>query len=358
MNKLLDLFNGLVKTEKGVFFLENSVWHWTLFLFITITVYIASRFIFKVVVKQLDKIAGLAENELADIAVDALKNSKFWFFAVIALFFGAKVLNLGEYGFIPLKILILTTFVQFGIWLNVIFNDVLNNWNRKNKSNTSKNVAFTIISWSGKFLIWAVILLLILDNLGVKVVSLMAGLGVGGIAVALAVQRILGDLFASISIMIDKPFEIGDFIAVGDIRGTVESIGIKTTRIRSINGEQVVIANSDILDSRVNNFKRMEERRIIFSIGVTYQTAKENLQAITDIVKDIIDNQSDARFDRGHLKSFDASSIEYEFVYWVTQPDYVAYMDVQQKINLAVINAFAERKIEMARPTQTIFLQK
>jgi small-conductance mechanosensitive channel len=158
--------------------------------------------------------------------------------------------------------------------------------------------------------------------------------------------------------MIDKPFEIGDFIAVGDIKGTVESTGIKTTRIRSLTGEQIIIANSDILDSRVNNFKRMEERRITFTFGVKYQTARENLQAITDIVKNIIENQSNARFDRGHLKGFDASSIDYEFVYWVTNSDYVTYMDVQEKINLAVIDVFSEKKIEMARPTQTVFLQK
>jgi len=358
MDKFLAFFDGLMKTEKGIYFLENSVWQWTLFLLITIAVYIVFRLVFKALVKQINKIAGRTEHVLNDIVVDALKNSKFWFFAVIAIFFGAKILNLGEYGFIPVKILILTTFVQTGIWLSVIFNDILNNWSKKNNPNAAKNAGFTIISAICKFLIWVAILLLVLDNLGVKVISLMAGLGVGGIAIALAVQRILGDLFASISIMIDKPFEIGDFIAVGDIKGTVESTGIKTTRIRSITGEQIIIANSDILDSRVNNFKRMEERRITFSFGVTYQTAKENLEAITDIVKNIIESQSDVRFERGHLNGFGASSIDYEFIYWVTKPDYVVYMDVQQRINLAIIDAFAKKKIEMARPTQTVFLQK
>ncbi|MDR1829401.1 MAG: mechanosensitive ion channel family protein [Candidatus Fibromonas sp.] len=358
MEKLLALFDSFVETENGIYFLGNSLWHWMLALAITIAAYFLFRLVFKAIVKQIDKIANRTESVLYNIIVDALKNSKFWFFAVIAVFFGTTILNLGEYEFIPLQILILTAFVQIGIWLNVIFNDILGNWSKKNNPNAIKNAGFTIISGLGKFLIWAVILLLILDNLGVKVFSLMAGLGVGGIAVALAVQRILGDLFASISIMIDKPFEIGDFIAIGDIRGTVESIGIKTTRIRSITGEQIIISNSDLLDSRVSNFKRMLERRITFTFGVTYQTAKESLHKITDLVKNIIEAQSGSRFDRGHLKGFDASSIEYEFVYWVTSPNYVAYMDVQQKINLAVIDAFAERKIELARPTQTVFLQK
>jgi len=357
MEKLLALFDSFVNTEKGIYFLGNSVWHWILAFAITVAVYFLFRFIFKVIVKQIDKIASRTDNILDDIAVDALKNSKFWFFAVIAIFFGTEILNFGEYDFLPVKILILTTFAQIGIWVNVIFCDVLNNWSKKNNPNIVKNSGFVIINWLGKFIIWAVILLLILDNLGVKVVSLMAGLGVGGIAVALAVQKILGDLFASISIMIDKPFEIDDFIAIGDIRGTVESTGIRTTRIRSVTGEQIVISNNDILESRLNNFKQMKERRITYTIGVTYKTAKENLQAITGIVKNIIDNQSKARFDRGHLKGFDASSIDYEFIYWVTSPDYVVYMDVQEQINLAVMDAFAERKIEMARPTQTVFLQ-
>jgi small-conductance mechanosensitive channel len=290
--------------------------------------------------------------------VDAMKNSKLWFFAIIALFFGTKNMNFGEYEFLPFKTLILTTFVQIGIWFNVIFSDVLDNWwDRKNNQSVAKNAGFTIVSWFGKFIIWFAILLLILDNLGVKIVSLMAGLGVGGIAIALAVQKILGDLFASISIMIDKPFEIGDFIALGDIRGTVESIGIKTTRIRSLTGEQIVVSNGDILGSRLNNFKRMAERRITFCFGVSYKTGKENLHAITTLVKNVIRNQSNVRFDRGHLTGFDANSINYEFIYWVTDPDYVAYMDAQEKINLAIIDVFAEKNIEMSRPAQTVFLQ-
>jgi len=324
----------------------NSILQLGQALLITIAVYIAFRLIFGLIVKR----------KFNKILADTLKNSKFWFFAAIALFFGVKNLNLGQFHFLPLQILILTTFLQAGIWLSVIFKDLLVNWSEKNNPNASKNAGFIIISGFGHFLIWSAILLLILDNLGVKVVSLMAGLGVGGIAVALAVQKILGDLFASISIMIDKPFEIGDFIAVGEFRGTVESIGIKTTRLRSLTGEQVIISNTDILDSRINNLKRMEERRIVLNFGVSYKTSRENLEKIIELVKNIIDNQSDARLERGNLKSFDASSIDYEFVYWVTKPDFPTYMNVQEKINLAMIDAFAKINVEMARPTQAVFV--
>jgi small-conductance mechanosensitive channel len=357
MEKILAKLRVIIDLEKGIYLFRNSIWDWVLAFLITIAVYLVFRLLFGFAVKHLDKI-NHKKTKLGDTAIDALKNSKLWFFAAIAIFFGAMHLNLGEYEFLPRKILILTTFVQLGIWLSVIFHDTLSIWSEKNNPNLGKNAGFVIISWFGKFLIWSLVLLLILDNLGVKVASLVAGLGVGGIAIALAVQRVLGDLFASISIMIDKPFEIGDFIMIGDIRGTVESIGIKTTRLRSITGEQVVISNSDILDSRLNNFKRMAERRITFTFGVSYKTPREYLQEITVLLKNIIESQDNTRFDRGHLKGFDASSIDYEFIYWVTKPDYPAYMDIQEKINLAIIDAFTERGIEMARPTQTVFVQK
>jgi small-conductance mechanosensitive channel len=194
--------------------------------------------------------------------------------------------------------------------------------------------------------------------MGVKIVSLVAGLGLGGIAIALAVQKILGDLFASISIMLDKPFEVGDLINTDMVTGFVESIGIKTTRIRSINGEQVIISNGDLLESRVTNLKRMAERRIIFGVSVSSQTSNENLKNMVALIKNIINNQSDARFDRGHLKSFSASSVDYEIVFWVTKPDYLSYMDVQQEINLAILDAFAERKISLAYPAQKVLLGK
>jgi len=229
---------------------------------------------------------------------------------------------------------------------------------KKLVKNPNQNPAVSITLVFGKFIVWAAIVLLILDNMGVKIISLVAGLGLGGIAIALAVQKILGDLFASISIMLDKPFEVNDLITTDMITGTVESIGIKTTRIRSVNGEQVVISNGDLLESRITNLKRMTERRIIFSISVSSQTSNENLKNIVALIKNIIDKQSDTRFDRGHLKSFSASSVDYEIVYWVTKPDYLSYMDVQQGINLAILDAFAEKKINLAYSAQKVLLEK
>jgi len=349
--------NHFMKIEEGIYFLGNSVWNWLLAIAISTAIYFILKPIFGLIVKKIDKVINHKLNKTGDIAVDTLKHSKAWFFIAIAIFFGAKFLNLGEYNFLPFRILMFAIFIQAGIWSNVIFSRGLKNWNHKNK-NPSQHAAIVIVLWFGRFLIWATVLLLILDHLGIEAVSLLAGLGVGGIAIALAMQKILGDLFASISIMLEKPFEIGDFVMVGEIKGTVESIGIKTTRIRSVNGEQIVISNSDLLESRVNNFKRMSERRILFNLNVSNLTTKENIHAITDLVKNIIDNQENARFDRGHLKGFSPGSIDYEFVYWVKNPDFVVYMDIQQKINLAIIDEFAERKITMAYPAQKVLLEK
>jgi len=327
------------------YFWGNSLWDWIWAIAIFVVINFTLKPLFILIVKKIDKGINHENNKLGDVAVYALKNSKAWFFAAIAIFFGTKSLDLGEYNFLPLKIMMLTTFAQTGIWASVIFSQ-------------TRLAAIIIVRWIGKFLIWATVLLLVLDNLGVKVVSLLAGLGVGGIAIALAVQKILGDLFASISIMLDKPFEIGDSIVVGDVKGTVETIGIKTTRIRAVNGEQIIISNSDLLGCRISNFKRMDERRIAFNISVSNQTSKENLHAIADLVKNIIESQENVRFERGHLKGFSPGSIDYEFVYSITLSDFNLYMNIQQKINLAVIDVFAERKISMAYPAQKVLLEK
>jgi small-conductance mechanosensitive channel len=185
---------------------------------------------------------------------------------------------------------------------------------------------------------------------------LVAGLGIGGIAVALALQNVLGDLFASLSIILDKPFVLGDFIIVGDLLGVVEKIGLKTTRVRSLSGEQLIFANSDLLSSRIRNFKRMQERRIAFGFGVLYQTKPEQLEAIPGMVKGIIEGQENARFDRAHFKGFGESAYDFEVVYFLNTPDYVAYMDCQQAINLGICRGLAERGVEFAYPTRTIYL--
>jgi small-conductance mechanosensitive channel len=208
------------------------------------------------------------------------------------------------------------------------------------------------------FVVWAVALVFLLDNLGVKISAVVAGLGIGGIAVALAAQAVLGDLFSYFVIFFDKPFEIGDFIVINDKMGVVEFIGVKTTRIRAIGGEMLVISNTDLTNSRLHNFKKMEKRRVVFNLGVTYQTPSDKLKAIPQLVKLVIENQENAIFDRGHFASYGDFSLNFEFVYYVTSADYVAYMDIQQSINIAIYEQFENAGIDFAYPTQTIFMPK
>ena len=208
------------------------------------------------------------------------------------------------------------------------------------------------------FLIWAIALVFLLDNLGVKISAAVAGLGIGGIAVALAAQAVLGDLFSYFVIFFDKPFEVGDFIIVGDKMGVVEYIGIKTTRVRALGGEQLIFSNTDLTNSRVHNFKKMEKRRVVFQLGVIYQTLSDKLKIIPEIVKEIIDQQKDAIFDRGHFASYGDFSLNFEFVYYVMGADYNKYMDTQQAINLAIFETFEQEGIEFAYPSQTLFVNK
>ncbi len=209
-----------------------------------------------------------------------------------------------------------------------------------------------------KIVIWAIGLVFLLDNLGFDISAVVAGLGIGGIAIALAAQTILGDIFSYFVIFFDRPFAIGDYIIVGDKMGTVEYLGIKTTRIRSLGGEQVILSNTDLVNSRVHNYKRMEKRRIVFSLGVTYDTKAETLKEIPGLIKKIIEEIPDTTFDRAHFVRYGDFSLNFEIVYYVLSQDYIKYMDIQQNINLSIYTEFEKRQIQFAYPTQTLFVNK
>lgn len=218
--------------------------------------------------------------------------------------------------------------------------------------------ALSVMSKIGKVVLWSVGFLFILSNVGVNVSSLIASLGIGGIAVALAAQNILGDLFSSLAIYFDKPFTVGDFIIVGDTMGTVKHIGIKTTRIKSLSGEEIVLPNQELTSARIQNYKRMEERRIAFNVGVTYQTSSDKIAAIPGMIEEIVKDVENVRFDRCHFKSFGDSALIFETVYHVTDSDYAIYMDAQQSINMAIKGRFEAENIDIAYPTQTVYVQK
>lgn len=209
-----------------------------------------------------------------------------------------------------------------------------------------------------KIVIYGIGIVFLLDNLGFKITTIVAGLGIGGIAVALASQTILGDLFGYVCILFDRPFEVGDFLIIGDFLGSVEHIGIKTTRIRSLGGEQLIFSNTDLTNARIKNYKRMNRRRVVFKLGVIYQTPVEKLKKIPVIIKDIIDNIEMTTFDRAHFSAYGDFNLILEVVYYVELSDYNKYMDIQQQINLEIYSQFKEEGIEFAYPTQTLFLEK
>lgn len=226
------------------------------------------------------------------------------------------------------------------------------------KGNVDRKAAMSLLSGTVKVIIWAIGGLLVLSNLGVNVTSLIAGLGIGGVAIAFALQNILADLFSSFAIYFDKPFEVGDLIVVGEHTGTVEKIGIKTTRLRALQGEEIVIANAELTSARIQNFRKLKERRISFSFGVLYETPIEKVEKIQSIVQKIVEGVDAVRFDRVFFTTLAASSLDFEVVYFVLSDEYKQALAAQQEINLQLMKAFEKEGIEFAYPTQTLYVKK
>lgn len=320
-----------------------------------VAVYLFKRYI----VTRLEKWADSTETTIDDLFVQSIEKS-----LVPILYFGSLYAALHtlvisqkfEHYIDIAAIIVVTLLAVRSVTTAVTFG--LHSYLKDAGDSSGGEKQIKGVSGLANFLIWALALVFILDNLGVRISAVVAGLGIGGVAVALAAQAVLGDLFSYFVIFFDKPFVVGDFIVVGDKMGAVEYVGIKTTRLRAIGGEQLVFSNTDLTNSRVHNFKKMEKRRVVFKLGVTYQTPLEKLKAIPQMVKDIITAQEDAAFDRGHFASYGDFSLNFEFVYMVTGADYAKYMDIQQAINLAIFAAFEKEKIEFAFPTQTLFVNK
>lgn len=215
-----------------------------------------------------------------------------------------------------------------------------------------------LLSNAFKIVLWVGAVVLLLSNLGYNVTSIIAGLGIGGIAVALALQNILSDIFSSISIYFDKPFKVGDFVTINGYSGTIKRIGIKSTRIQALQGEEVVMSNNELTQARIQNFGSMDRKRVVLPLGVIYQTTHQQLKKIPSILKKIIDEQDGATFDRSNFESYGDSSLNFETVYYIESSDYAHYMNIQEGVNLKIFEEFEKEKIYFAYPTQTLFLDK
>lgn len=338
----------------------NSIKDWTIAFSIILIVFAVLKIVQKIAISNLSMLARKTENQLDDLLADILAKTKIFTLLVISFYAGLNFLALKP-GIIASsqKIFIFVLILQAGFWAGAGINFWLRRAVKKRMSvDSSSATTISFLGFVARVVLWSIVLLLLLDNLGVDITSLVAGLGIGGIAIALALQNILGDLFASLSIVLDKPFVIGDFIVVDELMGTIEHIGLKTTRIRSISGEQMIFSNNDLLKSRIRNYKRMSERRIVFGFGVVYQTSLEKLKLIDKIIKEIIREQPRARLDRVHFKEYGDFSLNFEVVYYVTNPEFGVYMDVQEAINLEMFRRFKEEDIEFAYPTQTLFIPR
>lgn len=340
-------------------YLGNTLQSWLIAICILAVVFTALKIVQRIAIARLSKLAATTDNQIDDLLVNMLKQTKFFILLVASAYVASYAITLKpSIAALWQKGVILILITQGGLWASAGVKFWLHlTLQKRMDQDASSATTISLLGFVARLILWIIVLLLILDNLGVNITGLVAGLGIGGIAVALAVQNILGDLLASLSIVLDKPFVVGDTIDVDKLTGTVEYIGLKTTRVRSINGEQLIFANNDLLKSRIHNYKRMQERRVVFSLGITYQTQLEQLMRIGTIIKEIIESQTQVRFDRVHFKDYGDSALNYEIVYFVTSPDYKIHMDVQQGINLEIFRRFQEEGIQFAYPTRTLYIQ-
>ena len=311
------------------------------------------------ILRYLKRWAERTSTTLDDFLVSAIEKAVLPLMYFAAFYLSVNTLNLGEklQKILHIASVVVITFFMLRMVTNAIKHTIETKIGKEDNSEAKlKQVKGIMVLIN--IVIWVVGIVFLLDNFGYDITAFVTGLGIGGIAIALAAQNILGDLFNYFVIFFDRPFEVGDFVIVDDKRGTIESIGIKTSRIRSLTGEQLVFANSDLSASRIHNYKRMERRRVLFTLGVTYQTSLENLRSIPGVIKDIITEQKDAEFDRAHFYKYGDFSLDIEVVYYILTSDYNTYMDIQQSINLSIFEEFAKRGIDFAYPTQTLFIEK
>jgi len=339
--------------------LDDTLLEWSIAVGLGIGTLLVLYLVLRIVRGRIAKIAAKTTMPWDDLVVEILSRTKLVTLVAVGAEVAAIRLALPTAGRHGLHVAVATVLlIQGGLWIGSLIDFLVALQQKRHGADGATVTTINGLAIGARILVWSVVLLLVLDNMGLNVGALVTGLGIGGVAVALAVQNILGDLFASLSIVLDKPFVVGDFIVVGDLSGSVEHVGLKTTRVRSLSGEQLVFSNADLLGSRIRNFGRMFERRVVFSIGVTYDTPRSAIETIPKIIRESVEACDKARFDRSHFKEFGASSLNFESVYYVTVADYTAYMDIQQQINLAIHQRFEAEKIEFAYPTQVVYVKR
>lgn len=309
------------------------------------------------VVARLESFAKRSATSIDDVAIRIVKSVKPGFFAYIAVFLGYQRLMFPEIvDTVAGGVLIILISYQIVIALQILIDYVVGRW--KSKDDVATAAAYGFLAGIIKVTLWIFAFIFVLSNFGINITTLIAGLGIGGIAIAFALQNILGDLFSSFAIYFDKPFVIGDTVQVGSFIGTVEKIGIKTTRIKSVQGEELVFSNQKLTTENIQNFGKMQERRNVIQFGILYETDVKKVRAVPDMVKEIFSSIQDTRLDRVHFKQLGDSALIFEVTYFILKPDYGFLLDTMQEFNLSLMEHFKSEGIEFAYPTQVIYSKK
>jgi small-conductance mechanosensitive channel len=336
-------------------FLDVALLDWLIAGGIALAVFSGLLLVKRLTVRYLARIAGKTATGADDLVLDLARRTRLLLLLIPSVYAG--VVSLEAFpratGFLRAAT-VLAVLLQVALWASVAIDFwVAREKRRRLEQDVTTATLIGILRFVLKVVLWSILLLLALDNLGVDVTTLVAGLGVGGIAVALALQNILGDLLASLSIILDKPFVVGDAIGVDEFSGKVENIGLKTTRVRSLGGEQIVFSNGELLKSRIRNWSRLAERRVVLTFGILPAPAA-TVEKVSGLLRGAIEGRDRVRFDRAHFKGLGASSLDFEAVYWITSSDYNLFMDRQQEVNLAVLRILEGEGVEIAGPSRVM----
>jgi small-conductance mechanosensitive channel len=340
-------------------YFDNSVRDYLIAAGIIVAGLLFVRIFRRIMLNRLKKWSEKTDTPLDDFLVAGIERFGLPLLNLLTIYIGLNYLTLPEKGVKALEVATTVVVTYFGIRLvSRVIKLAMEGYIRKQEGGEEKIKQVKGILVVINITIWTVGVLLVFSNLGYNVTAIITGLGIGGIAIALAAQNILGDLFNYFVIFFDRPFEVGDFIVVDTKMGTVEHVGIKTTRVKSLSGEQLVFSNSDLTNSRIHNFKRMQRRRVVFTLGVVYNTQTEKIKLIPGMIRDIVESHEKVTFDRAHFARYGDFSLIYEVVYYVESSEYNDYMDIHQDININIFEEFKKQGIEFAYPTQTVLLNK
>ncbi|QNA89094.1 mechanosensitive ion channel family protein [Massilia sp. Dwa41.01b] len=334
-------------------FMNNDLEHWAIAIAITLASTVAMHWTRQFILHRMEQRAARTATMADDLVAKMLRKTYIVIMLALSAHLGGMALDLtARQRTVSSHAAIVALILQLAIWGDTL----LRAWRDHTRVGDGRKASRTIVCFLLRLTLWVVAFLMVLDNFGFNITALVASLGIGGIAVALAVQNILGDLFASLSIMLDKPFEIGDFIIVGDVLGSVEHIGLKTTRLRGLGGEQVIFSNGDLLKSRIHNHKRMESRRVAFILRVAYGASESQLARVPVMIREVVESQGSVAFERAHFFNYGEWSLDFEVVYHFQSPDYIAHMDTQQAILLEIYRRFERERIRFAHPLSIVRL--